>query len=491
MPAAHRAGRQSRDLSWSAVKPRISTWTGIAAALLVFALALRIWVLASPLGRLDADEAVLGLMARHALEGEFSVFFWLQAYTGTQTSLLTAAVFSMFGSSDVALKLVELALYVVAAFLVWRVGIRTVREPAARLAAGLFLAWPPFFVFWTTKAYGYAQAMVCGLIVLLLALRLHERSSDRDLVLLGFALGLGWWASPQIVTLSLPALVWLTVRRPRLWRRAWVAIPPLLFGASPWLAWNVKHDWLSLHVGEAAGAGSTFVSRLGDLFRFVLPTWVGVRTPFTLEWTIGRTVGMAILAVLAGGLVVLVVRRPRPLEPLLFVAAAFPILFAISPFAAYAVQPRYVVAAAPVPALLIAYGLVRSPPAAAVALIAAAAITIGGLRALDEVGPQAASPTVRTDVRPLIDVLEREGATRVLADYWLAYRISFESGERVIATPTGFVRYEPHDRLVRNSPKPAYVFVRPSAAERRSRASLEADGYRRLLLPDFAVFVHG
>ena len=59
----------------------------------------------------------------------------------------------------------------------------------------------------------------------------------------------------------------------------------------------------------------------------------------------------------------------------------------------------------------------------------------------------------------MIRQLDSDGTRYVLADYWIAYRLSFESRERVIATSTRFVRYVPHDRLVRRSAYPARVFV--------------------------------
>src|SRR5687767_7832504 len=51
----------------------------VLAVAIVAGLALRIWVLTTPLGTLDADEAVWGLMARHALDGELSTFYWGQS----------------------------------------------------------------------------------------------------------------------------------------------------------------------------------------------------------------------------------------------------------------------------------------------------------------------------------------------------------------------------------------------------------------------------
>src|SRR5207244_3186877 len=86
-------------------------------------LGLRIWVLTSSvLGALDGDEAVWGLMARRFLHGDLSVFFWHQGYGGTQETFLTAGVFWLFGSSVATLRIVPIALYAIAALLVWRVG---------------------------------------------------------------------------------------------------------------------------------------------------------------------------------------------------------------------------------------------------------------------------------------------------------------------------------------------------------------------------------
>jgi hypothetical protein len=56
-----------------AVRRRVSVWTLIVAAALVVGAAMRVWILDSGLGTLESDEAIVGLMARHTLDGEFSV----------------------------------------------------------------------------------------------------------------------------------------------------------------------------------------------------------------------------------------------------------------------------------------------------------------------------------------------------------------------------------------------------------------------------------
>ncbi len=56
-------------------------WWPVALGVIVVAgVALRLVVLSSPLGELDADEAVTGLMARHiAFLGERPLFYWGQS----------------------------------------------------------------------------------------------------------------------------------------------------------------------------------------------------------------------------------------------------------------------------------------------------------------------------------------------------------------------------------------------------------------------------
>jgi hypothetical protein len=50
-------------------------WRTLVATAVAAGLVVRAWILVSPLGALDADEAIVGLMAREALDGDFSAFY--------------------------------------------------------------------------------------------------------------------------------------------------------------------------------------------------------------------------------------------------------------------------------------------------------------------------------------------------------------------------------------------------------------------------------
>ena len=84
------------------------------------------------LGEVNADEALVGLMALHLLDGEWSTFFWGQSYGGTIDVILLAPVVARLGATRVALQVISMLQSIVATILVWSVArrIRTGSRPA-------------------------------------------------------------------------------------------------------------------------------------------------------------------------------------------------------------------------------------------------------------------------------------------------------------------------------------------------------------------------
>jgi hypothetical protein len=346
-------------------------------------------------------------------------------------------------------------------------------------------------VFWSTKARSaYGIGLLCGAVVLWMALRLRERRSPLDAAILGFALGFGVWSTQQSLLLGLPAVLWLLWRSPAVLRLAHWAVLGGVVGAAPWIAWNLTHGLKGvLPVTSVEGQSSTYLSRLGDLFTIVLPEWLGVRLAYSKTWVFGAPVGIAITVAALALLALAFARRPPRTEPLLVVAALYPLLYAATSFTYFTDEPRYLTFIAPVPALLLAT-LLRRPAAAAAALALAVAATAVYLVRLEDEGRYRylGQPA---EIGPLVSLLEREGEDRVLADYWIAYRLVFESDRRIIATSTGFVRNAEYDRLVRSSPAPAHVHVAGSPDDRAAAEELRARGYRRVEVDGWAAYVHG
>ena len=79
---------------------------------------------------------------------------------------------------------------------------------------------------------------------------------------------------------------------------------------------------------------------------------------------------------------------------------------------------------------------------------------------------------------PLHDLLRDTGVTHAFADYWIAYRVTFEADEAIIVTPHYLVRYEPYLEEVRAAAKPAYLTIDGSDGYNRLTRALEAHSLR-------------
>ena len=445
---------------------------GVVLAILVTGVVVRADILAGPGGGLDADEAVVGLMARHLLDGEWTTFFWAQDYGGTQEVALAAGAFAIFGASTLVLKILTIALHALACLLVWLVGRRTVGEPSARVGAALYWVWPAVFLVTSTRARGYYEfGLIAALTVLLLAAKIDEKPSLPLVAGFGLACGLGWWATPQIVLVAVPAVVWLGLRRRELVRKVPAGLVAAAIGAAPWLLYNAGRDWPSLDLTSSPPSGTnTYLDHLEAFVTQGFPAAVGLKHVISDRWVGPAVVGWFLCLVVVVGFIALsFVKKERP-SLLLLVALLCPFLVSLSPFAWYVIEPRYLYFAAPVFALLLARCLSRTRALQAVVLVAIASLSVisvqewqGDIEAIESTGPREGLQP--GDLDPLIAELQARAVDAAFTDYWNAYRISFASEEEVIATSLGLVRYGPHDEFVRNDDAPAYVFIRGSETE--------------------------
>ena len=476
----------------------------LAALAAVSGIALRIWIFDSRSGALDSDEAVFGLMAKHIVEhGITPVFFWGQAYGGTQETFVSAALFWIFGVGTIALRFSPLLFWAAAAVLLWRIGIRVLDRNRALLAAGLFWTTSAYFVWKSTRAHGfYGSGTAFGLWAILAVLRIidAEKPSRLDYASLGLAVGLGWWATPQIAILAAPAVLWLLWVQRSL-RGAEIAVPAFFVGSAPWWIYNATHHWASFvyPADEQSKLG-----HLHNLASAVLPMALGLRIPSTVTWYPVAAVGLVLYLLAIGYLIWLVIRRPHGLEIFLLALLLFPVFYTFSPYAWLASEPRYMTLLSPVLALLFVYPL-RTAARAATLFAVAIALAFGSFARIDDQNVLAFHSDdiiVPADFGPVIAELERLNIHHLYADYWLAYRIDFESKERIIAAtgpphyrlvngrvrpipsldPGSVGRYRPYRTAVDASRDAALVFAHGSQLEAKTRPLLRRAGYRHVLV---------
>ena len=505
-----------------------STWSGpapwLVAVVIAAGIGLRLAVLLGPLGRPDSDEVIAGLIARHLGGDGLPAFFWGQHYGGTLEALPVALSLRLFGTSVPALRVPTLLIGVANAVLVWRCGRRVMSEGSARVAGLLAWVWPPAVLWYGTREQlFYAPTVTLGLVAVLLALRLGpgrdargrgRPSDDRDRpdrwwiaewIGLGAALGLGWWTSPNIVYFAVPAALALLLP-PR--RSGRIAIPPwrglvlgglaLVVAALPWLWVNLRSPRMqSLKPVESFHETGSYPERVVWYFTHGLPAEMGFREIGTFDWVLGV---LGVVAYLAAAIaltvvVVRVLRRPagRRAPPFDLVGfLLFPLVLATIPFVKSQGNLRYLFFLAPFLCLLLAR-LVGSRRAAVGVLAGALVVTSIGLVRVQTVSEAQGPPHlvgVADNLDELVRVLDREGVHFVHADYWIAYRLAFETDERIIASPSaGALRYPPYDDAVRQADQAAWVIDPGSSQEQALRDRLDelGVGYRVVPAGEFSV----
>jgi hypothetical protein len=333
---------------------------GLAGA---YGLVLRLWLLAHT--PVNSDWAVAGLMAKSILSGHFWTFYWGQQYGGVEPYLVAPVVW-LSGGSPWAMGATAALLSAVAAVLVGLVvGASTGRGWLGWAAGTLAWIWPYAVVWNSIREYGFrGVTMACGLLALWMAVRIH-RGPTRvvDAAVLGLAVGIGWWSSPELVYFAAPVAVVVVLSWGRLFDRTrrlvgpwrpgpvFAAVVGAGVGALPWLYTNIGTGFASLQTGSLPSyRGLGYGARLRVFFDDMLPVQLGVRTVPGGAWVGGRTVGPVLYGIVGAVVVVVVVaalgsaRRGRAAAPALAAAAGivlFPFLYALVPSTGYWVDGRY------------------------------------------------------------------------------------------------------------------------------------------------------
>ena len=481
-----------------------SPWAVAILVVGVTGIALRVWVYRSVLGTPDGDEGLSGLVARHILDGQFPAFIWGLKYGGIQELIPTAGIFWVFGSSWLALRVVPMVLNAVTGVVIWRVGRRVTGERAARFAGLLFWVWPGEVVYILTHQYGYyaSDAFYCALI-LLVGLRVVEEPSTVRAGVFGVVFGLAWWGTSHVVPALLPTVVWVIWKRPEVLRKLWIALPLAVLGASPWILWNIHHGWISLNT--TYGISSTYAHRVRIFLSPLLPMVMGLRQWGTQAAVIPSPLILLVLAVLAGLFVCGAARtwRSRTTSILYTVALGFPFVWAISQWTIESSDPRYMVVFTPLLVLLLAQ-LAATPARGAVMLALGTLLSVVFLHdfMVGWPGPTKPPPNPPRDFRPLIRELDDLGVHYIISTHWIAYRLAFETNERIIgvknnwqgmhwdgtqAQPTldTFIRYWPWERAVR-AHRHAFVFYRQNIPP--VAAFLRHQGYKQYPVGNLVVY---
>lgn len=405
----------------------------------------------------SSDQAVSALMALEIRDhGSHPVFYWGVEYDGSLEPHLLSLAFRVLPETVESYRLVMFALMATSTVLV---SLATALGFGRRagLLAGAYLAAGPSFLFYKLLASDgvYASFFMLTAAAVYLTARIVRRTGESGTSPLAFALGVvlgvAWWVSPLSIVLAGVAAAGAFVERGT-WRtpvRAVLLGSGLVLGASPWLVENVRTGFASLRSSEMGGADlPQALSQARVLLARGLPILLGGKSPGGWETTFPGSAAVSVL--LFGGLVAAGagLARRAPSQPARFLALSSTILL-LAP-AALALSrartdlrgdPRFLLSSYVGIAVLAGAGLAtlaeRRTRAGALAL-AAPLVLLGPLSQLRSPRYGADPQHGRIDETiALADELDARGIRDLYAGYWTAYRLTFLSRGRVVASPFG------------------------------------------------------
>ena len=223
-------------------------------------------------------------MARHFLRGDFSVYYWGEAYYGALDPLLLAPLFKIFGSTPAVCLWLPFIFSLLVLWLFYRYLVAVLDIRSAQVAA-LLLALPaPAFFQITHSVYNYTFILFLGILHLSLFMR-FLRGEKRKLFFLasGLVMGFSWYYFRLILVFwAAMALHWLVVRKgPEDWKK----IRKKITGFRLSRIWTdlVLLRCRPLPKGLKAGL---IVLNLYNLANFLVACFLWIRGNWF--WTIGR-----------------------------------------------------------------------------------------------------------------------------------------------------------------------------------------------------------
>lgn len=471
----------------------------------------------------ESDVTLTGLTAFEILRGDLQVFLLNGVRNGALESYLHSAAFLLFGASRSTLYLAPLLAWVLL-LAVYALFARELLDRHEALAAAFFLALPsPVMLELSYLPFGYVEMLLFVGAALWLACRV-ARLGPRPWPTLGFgaAAGLAWWCSAMSVMGTLPAALWIILRRPRLVRNPRfiaLAAAGFVLGALPWIAFNIRYPLLSFRsdltgwqgnfafrlVGGAGQALENAGRLVGEHLPALLvrPVCAGPSLLAGAPWLAGALYLLVLLAAL-----VRVVSRsswmpdgadgarklPPCLLPLLIVACSS----ALFVFSAAGSIPgdtsRYLLPIGLAVPLLLARSWSRLhgwKPAVAWTMAAfVAACNLSGYSLTGRQCRQEGRRLAQSEDR-LLGFLADQRITWVFGGYWDVYALNFLSHETIKAIPDlGWADYHGYQQALGSAPsRLALVGRKPgSARELAARAGLPGrvetiDGRFEVFLP--------
>lgn len=451
-------------------------------SILVSGFTIRCFLLTTSMTIVDSDEAIWGLMARNIIFlREHPTLFYGQVHMGSLSAYIAALVFLLFGASSMTLKTIPLLYSLAFMISVYLVGKKLASRNIGLVGMLLLAIGPSFFVFYNVTQWGYIEVLAIGNLILLLTLRLLQDDLSRKTSILyyaitGLLMGIGLWSSVYIFQYILAtALVIILTERKRI-----ISLKPaimLLFifiGLTPLIIFNIHNRMATIYMYlDSSGQAdknviekAAWMSRSGKaLFTKALPGIIGLdRLSLFSHY---------LMYVLVLTLIVLAIYQSMKSNNqkhrmtallLLWLGGVSLFSYVTTKTAAIYQVPRYLISLYSVLPLLISIALCyiyrRVKVIAVLALSLILIANLNGIYRFSQVKPP--------ETVSLANTLENVGVTHALANYWLAYQLTFISKERITCAPhsgSWTHRYPEYNNKFDQAPPDSQALIFPARSK--------------------------
>ncbi|MEW6717726.1 MAG: hypothetical protein AB1345_09510 [Chloroflexota bacterium] len=477
---------------------------------ILLALTFKFWLVCSEAVPFNSDEAVVGLMARHILQGEKPTFFYGQAYMGSLDAWLTAGMFYLLGESVLAIRFVQVLLFGGYLYTLWRVVRLFVVDPGVGDTAVFLAAVPPVLLttYTTATLGGYGEIILLGNLIVWIGYEVtwvNRWDSWWAWGLLGLVGGLGLWVSALTSVYLLPILL------SGLWRfslRRWTgyasAAAGFLLSSSPWWTYHLFHAGSTIQtLWEAYPVNTNPLNSLVGFSLLGVPTLLGLRLPWSPELS-PRPVQLGLLMIYLGTLVYYLTSKgdkgrltvPGAGNFMGLFLGGFLLFFIASPFG-YDASGRYLLPLY-LPLFLFVAAFIRRLWKKKIVFGLGLLVMFLGVNgfetwraavSIDKLTTQL-DPITRMDNQAdeeLLAFLDQENELRGYTNYWVSFRLAFLSRERMIFSPRlpykadlsyspRDNRYPSYDEIVSLSDQTAYITSKHPRLKAVIRDQLETLG---------------
>ncbi len=490
--------------------------------ILIYAVILRMDLVIASHFAIESDEAIVGLMAKHISEGKpWPIFYYGQHYMGSLEAILISFLGLFIGLENYTLKYVPLAFSLALVLITYLTAFEVSNKLAARFA-GLLAAIPPLtLVLWSTKARGgFIEVIVIGSLAILLLIRSfkYDQVNAKNLGLIAVLLGLGWWVNNQVIYFMVP--VFLSVLGYAIHRLRFLQTIQLFFwsvlcfllGSLPFWIYNLQNNFASKEIFSSAEGGKSW-EYLVKFFDISLPILLGARNFASFQDSyLGSTtfviliyflltllyIGYRYLDLLK--LTILKFDWQKPQEILFLMIVLMAIIVAFSSYGHLAEAPRYLL---PIYfPLIVLTGCILAKLSQNLKVPAYLLLTLLiSINLVSTYYPErnnAKEPLIKAldrasaNHQELIDWLDQNNFQWVKTNYWIGYRLAFETKEKIrflvfdepfrSRMPEYEKEGEPH-----RSQAP-YVLVKSQAGMLRKSLEIQGYTYQEKILSEYFVF---